>query len=85
MIKNNQKVSMNDFIIKALALALRIVPELNSNYNEKDNSFGTMSTVDVSVAVATDKGLITPIVKNADKLSIIEIGQQVKILADKAR
>lgn len=85
MIKNNQKVSMNDFIIKALALALRIVPELNSNYNEKDGSFASMSSVDVSVAVATDKGLITPIVKNADKLSIIEIGQQVKILADKAR
>ncbi len=79
MIKNNQKVSINDFIIKALALALKLVPELNSNYEETTGSFKALSTVDVSIAVATDKGLITPIVKNADRLSVLDISENVKV------
>lgn len=79
MIKNNQKVSINDFIIKAISLALRLVPELNSNFDEASGSFKQIPTVDISVAVATDKGLITPIVKNADKLSVLEISENVKV------
>ena len=85
MIKNNQKVSVNDFLIKAIALALRMVPELNSNLNEKTNEYTRLTTVDISVAVATDKGLITPIVKDADKLSVVGISERVKQLANKAR
>jgi pyruvate/2-oxoglutarate dehydrogenase complex dihydrolipoamide acyltransferase (E2) component len=79
MIKNNQKVSINDFIIKAISLSLRLVPELNSNYDEATGNFKQISTVDISVAVATDKGLITPIVKNADRLSVLEISENVKV------
>lgn len=56
-----------------------MVPELNSNLNEKTNEYTQLSSVDISVAVATDKGLITPIVKNADKLSVLNISQRVKV------
>lgn len=84
MIKNNQKVSINDFLIKALGLALRLVPEFNSNL-ENDGSYKQLQTVDISIAVATDKGLITPIIKNADKLTVPGIAAEAKNLAEKAR
>eukprot|EP00761_Pharyngomonas_kirbyi_P013104 gb/GECH01013131.1/.p1 GENE.gb/GECH01013131.1/~~gb/GECH01013131.1/.p1 ORF type:complete len:545 (+),score=118.30 gb/GECH01013131.1/:1-1635(+) len=73
------RVSVNDIIIKASALALRDVPECNV-INGK-----TSETVDVSVAVATDRGLITPIVKNAATLGLSEISERVKDLATRAR
>ena len=66
-----------------------MVPELNSNIvdlnNTEDVKYKQLPTVDISIAVATDKGLITPIVKNADKLSVEEIAQQMKTLAEKAK
>jgi pyruvate dehydrogenase E2 component (dihydrolipoamide acetyltransferase) len=56
-----------------------MVPEVNANLNEKTGEFQRLSSVDISVAVATDKGLITPIVKNANELTVVNIGQQVKV------
>eukprot|EP00979_Chaetoceros_neogracilis_P011536 scaffold2895_cov279-Chaetoceros_neogracile.AAC.9 len=77
------KVSVNDFIIRASALALRDVPEVNSSYI---NGQVRMSpSVDISVAVATPGGLITPIVPNTDKLGLSDISFKVKDLATRAR
>jgi pyruvate dehydrogenase E2 component (dihydrolipoamide acetyltransferase) len=56
-----------------------MVPEVNANLNEKTGEFHHLPSVDISVAVATDKGLITPIVKNANELTVANIGQQVKV------
>lgn len=56
-----------------------MVPEVNANLNEKTGEFQHLTSVDISVAVATDKGLITPIVKNANELTVTNIGQQVKV------
>jgi len=69
------KVSVNDFIVKAVASALRKHPNIS---NEPGNC-------DVSVAVATDAGLITPIVKNADSMGVGKISATVKELAGRAR
>lgn len=81
--KQGARVSINDFIIKAIATACRKVPEANSAW------MGTFireyNDVDVSVAVSTDKGLITPIVFGADRKGVLEISQNVKELAAKAR
>ncbi|XP_034472443.1 dihydrolipoyllysine-residue acetyltransferase component of pyruvate dehydrogenase complex, mitochondrial isoform X2 [Drosophila innubila] len=81
--KEGARVSINDFIIKAMATACRKVPEANSAW------MGTFireySDVDVSVAVSTDKGLITPIIFNADRKGVLEISKNVKELAGKAR
>lgn len=60
------KISINDFVVKACALACLNVPEVNSFFLEKEKVIRQNLTVDISVAVKTDTGLITPIVYNAD-------------------
>jgi len=77
------KVSVNDLIIKAVALGLKEVPEANASWY--DDAIIQYTNVDVSVAVATDGGLITPIVFNADQKSITQISAEVKELAKLAR
>ena len=81
--KPSYKISVNDLIIKAVALALRNVPEANSSWS--DEAILLYNNVDVSVAVAIDDGLITPIVKNADQKSIVEISSEMKQLIKKAK
>lgn len=79
----NSKVTINDLVIKAVALSMRKFPEINSSWIS--NKILKYSNVDISIAVALDDGLITPIVKNADKKSILSISQEVKALASKAK
>ncbi|XP_016945232.3 dihydrolipoyllysine-residue acetyltransferase component of pyruvate dehydrogenase complex, mitochondrial isoform X4 [Drosophila suzukii] len=81
--KQGARVSVNDFIIKAVAIASLKVPEANSAW--MDTVIRQYDDVDVSVAVSTDKGLITPIVFNADRKGVLEISKDVKALAAKAR
>lgn len=71
------KVSVNDFIIKAAALSLRQVPEMNAVWGGEEAQF--LRDVDISVAVATDTGLITPIIKTADNLKLSEISSTLKV------
>lgn len=77
------KVSVNDLIIRASALALRDIPEVNASFSKGQVKINP--TVDVSVAVATPGGLITPIVPNTDKLGLGDISSKVKDLATRAR
>uniref|UniRef100_H2ZN34 Dihydrolipoamide acetyltransferase component of pyruvate dehydrogenase complex n=1 Tax=Ciona savignyi TaxID=51511 RepID=H2ZN34_CIOSA len=77
------KVSVNDFIIKSVAFTLRRVPEVNVTWSGNESTLS--STVDVSVAVATDGGLITPIVTGADRKGLSEISEEIRELASKAR
>ena len=77
------KVSVNDMIIRACALALMKVPQANSSW--MGDHVRQYKSADVSVAVATDQGLITPIVKSAERKSVIEISQETKELIAKAR
>jgi len=77
------KVSVNDMIIKAVAMSLNKVPEANSSWT--DEAILIYNNVDISVAVAIDGGLITPIVKNADQKTIPAISAEVKQLVKKAK
>ncbi len=77
------KVSVNDFIIKASALALRKVPAANASWS--DEAILQYNNVDISVAVAIDGGLITPIVKNADQKTVVQVSNEMKDLAARAR
>lgn len=77
------KLSVNDFIVKAVALALRKVPEANAMWT--DEAILTFDNVDVSVAVATDGGLITPILRKADQKGLATLSNEMKDLAKKAR
>lgn len=77
------KLSINDMIIKAAAQALVRVPECNASWT--DAAILRNRDVDISVAVATDGGLITPVVRNADKKGLEAISSEVKQLASRAR
>ena len=83
--EHDVKVSVNDFVIRCSALALRDVPEVNGTYNTKDGTLQMNDSIDISVAVATPTGLITPIVFETDKLGLFEINQTVQDLATRAR
>lgn len=83
LMAENVKVSMNDFIIKAAALALQRVPEMNATL-QGDTPVQSES-VDISIAVATPNGLITPIIQDAANLGVGEISSKVKDLAGRAR
>ena len=77
------KTSVNDFIIKAAALALRKVPMVNASWSE--DAILKWEEVHVSVAVALPEGLITPIIRNADKKAIPLISSEMRELAERAK
>lgn len=83
MAKDNIKVSVNDFIIKATAATLKQMPEVNVTWNGEGPS--QLESIDISIAVATDRGLITPIIRQASNKGIQEIAETAKALAQKAR
>ena len=77
------KVSLNDFIIRAIALALRHHPNVNASWGE--DAITQHGEVHVGVAVATQDGLITPVIRNADQKSVQDIATEVRALAEKAK
>ncbi|KPF82816.1 hypothetical protein IP70_20515 [alpha proteobacterium AAP38] len=81
--KSGEKISVNDFVVKAVAIALAKYPAANVSWHE--DGILQYENVDVSVAVSTDGGLITPIVKNADRKGLATISAEVKELAKKAK
>lgn len=79
----DRKVSVNDFLIKACALALRDVPGANTGW--ADDAILQFNDVDIAVAVATERGLITPVVRQADIKDLSTISAEIRELAARAR
>ncbi|TGZ84763.1 pyruvate dehydrogenase [Ascodesmis nigricans] len=79
------KLSVNDFLIKAVAATLIKHPQVNSSYREAEGIIKQYSTADISVAVATPVGLMTPIVQAAHAKGLAAISSEVKELSVKAR
>ena len=77
------KISINDFLIRAVALTIRRVPEVNAAWSEE--AILQYEDIDISVAVSTNDGLITPIVRKADQKGLSEISIEMVELADRAR
>ena len=77
------KISINDILVKALALAQKNNPKSNVSWVE--GKIIRYSSVDVSIAVALDEGLITPIIKEADSKGLIEISKEIKYLVDRSK
>ncbi len=77
------KLSVNDFLIKAAAMALKAYPPANVSWS--DEAVLQYLKADVSVAVSTPNGLITPIVRNAEDKGLVQISNEVKDLAKRAR
>jgi len=80
---HSAKVSVNDFVVKASGYALRKVPEVNAQWGA--DAIRYLDNVDVCVAVATDGGLVTPIVSDVPALGLTDISSTVKDLATRAR
>ncbi|WP_020593727.1 pyruvate dehydrogenase complex dihydrolipoamide acetyltransferase [Kiloniella laminariae] len=81
--KDGVKISVNDFVIRAVALALKKVPAANASFSSE--GILTYKHADVSVAVATPNGLITPIIKAAEGKGLATISGEMKDLASRAR
>jgi pyruvate dehydrogenase E2 component (dihydrolipoamide acetyltransferase) len=79
----DRKVSVNDFVLKAVAGALTDVPAANAIWGG-DHIF-RFSGVDIAVAVAVDGGLLTPVVRGADRLTLVDLSATVADLAERAR
>ncbi|WP_417800894.1 pyruvate dehydrogenase complex dihydrolipoamide acetyltransferase [Tenacibaculum sp.] len=77
------KISFNDMVVKACAMALKKHPQVNTSWTDNDTLFH--SHIHVGVAVAVDEGLVVPVVKHTDALSLTQIGAAVRDLAGKAR
>uniref|UniRef100_A0A8C9T6D3 Dihydrolipoamide acetyltransferase component of pyruvate dehydrogenase complex n=1 Tax=Scleropages formosus TaxID=113540 RepID=A0A8C9T6D3_SCLFO len=83
MAKEEIKVSVNDFIIKAAAVTLKEMPEVNVTWGGEGPQ--ALESIHISIAVATDRGLITPIIRDAASKGVQEISANAKVLAQKAR
>jgi pyruvate dehydrogenase E2 component (dihydrolipoamide acetyltransferase) len=77
------KVSYNDFIVRACALALRDFPTVNAQFT--DGKLRSFESAHVGVAVALDEGLIVPVVRNADGKSLSQISDEVRALVERAK
>src|SRR3954452_470909 len=77
------KTSVNDFIVRAAALALRHHPNVNASWGE--DAITQHGEIHIGIAVSTPEGLITPVIRNADSKSVTDISNEVRVLADKAK
>lgn len=77
------KISINDMFIKACAMAIKLAPDVNTQWNI--DFIRKYTNADISVAVSTDAGLITPIIFNADRKNLNEISKNMKDLAERAK
>jgi len=78
-----EKTSINDFVVRAVALALRKHPNVNASWGEE--AITQHGEIHVGIAVSTAEGLITPVVRNADTKTVLQIAQEVRALAEKAK
>lgn len=79
------KLTYNDFVLRACALALRVLPEVNSGFDAAEQVVMRYQTIDISVAVSVPEGLITPIVRQVDEKNLGEISAEVKALVGRAK
>ncbi|WP_349902244.1 pyruvate dehydrogenase complex dihydrolipoamide acetyltransferase [Parafrigoribacterium humi] len=77
------KISVNDFVVKAAAAAFRAVPEANAIWTE--DATRRFERVDIAVAVAIDGGLITPVVRGVERMSLSSVSASIKELAERGR
>ncbi len=77
------RVSVNDLLIKAMAKAHQLVPALNVIWTP--DAIRSFSSVDIAVAIATDKGLVTPVLRSVERLTVSEVATSVRDFAERAR
>ncbi|TYL54432.1 dihydrolipoamide acetyltransferase family protein [Agromyces mariniharenae] len=81
--QTGERISLNDFVVKAVAMALREVPEANAIF--LGDAIRRFDGVDVAIAVALDDGLIAPVVRGVDRMPLADLARATRDLADRAR
>jgi pyruvate dehydrogenase E2 component (dihydrolipoamide acetyltransferase) len=81
----NKKISVTPFIIKVLAAALKKFPSFNSSIDMTTQEIIFKDYINIGVAVDTDRGLLVPVLKNVDKMSILQISDELTAMAERAR
>lgn len=79
------KISFNDLITKACALSLRSHPFVNASYLSEEGEIRKYNRIHIGIAVAIDEGLITPVIRDADRKGLTEIARETRDLAERAR
>lgn len=82
-LRQNMKVSYTSFMVRSVALALEQFPLINSQI--EDDVIRVIKDINVNVAVATEKGLLTPVIRNANKKNLLSIAEEIDILATRGR
>ena len=82
---SNKKISVTPFIIKVVAEALKKFPQFNSSIDMTSQEIILKDYVNIGVAVDTDRGLLVPVLKNVDKMSILQISDELTAMAERAR
>lgn len=77
-------LTVNDFVIKAVSLALQRTPIMNSAFNEDMTQIQVYSNCNISVMTASARGLVAPVIKDAEKKTIFDISSEMKVLVEKA-
>jgi pyruvate dehydrogenase E2 component (dihydrolipoamide acetyltransferase) len=85
MMADEEKISVNDFILKAVALTLREFPNLNASLDEENQEVIRHGPINIGVAVAVENGLLTVVCKNADFKPLSVISREVRTMAGRAR
>ncbi|MBW2272478.1 MAG: 2-oxo acid dehydrogenase subunit E2 [Deltaproteobacteria bacterium] len=80
---HEQRLSVNDFVVRACALALQEVPEANASWGE--DALICYERSDIAIAVATEGGLVTPVVRSADRKGLAVLSREIRDLAERAR
>jgi len=83
--KFEMNVTVNDFIVKACAIALKRHPGVNASFDQDRDVIIRHSSVDLAIAVTIQGGLITPIVRHSEKKSLLQLSKEVKTLAGRAK
>ncbi len=82
--EHGTRITINDFVIKAASLALQEVPIINSALSEDEKTIEVYESCNISVMTASEKGLVAPVIKEAQTKSIFQISEEVKVLVEKA-
>jgi pyruvate dehydrogenase E2 component (dihydrolipoamide acetyltransferase) len=85
MLPEEEKLSVNDFLIKATALTLTEFPNLNAALDEKANEVTQFGHINIGVAVAVEGGLLTVVCRDADLKPLRQIGNEVRVMVSRAR
>lgn len=85
VLPEEEKISLNDYLIKAVALTLRDFPNLNATLDEKTNEVIQFGAINIGVAVAVENGLLTVVCRNADLKTVRQIALEVRGLVSRAR